>query len=59
MQFILCLVYLLHTLNITYLSHTTIGSFLVMKTLKLLFDQFTDKAQNASAYVCDWVQWPL
>lgn len=43
----------------TYLSHTTIGSFLVMKTLKLLFNQLTNKAQNASAYVCDWVQWPL
>lgn len=44
MQFILCLVYILvDTSNMTYryLSHITLGSFLVIKTMKLLFYQFT------------------
>lgn len=42
MQFILCLVYIpVDTSNMTYLSHITLGSFLVIKTMKLLFYQFT------------------
>lgn len=42
MQFILCLVYILvDTSNMTYLSHITLGSFLVIKTMKLLFYKFT------------------